>query len=59
MVIMDNGDTSEKAKLWAMLTELMEQTNHHRQFSAQLHSQASDIKVRGLKCARERLLTIQ
>ncbi|VDB86540.1 unnamed protein product [Peniophora sp. CBMAI 1063] len=45
---MENGDTSDAARLWALLSELMEQTNQHRQFSAQLHSQASDIKTQAI-----------
>ena len=47
MVIVD-GSTGEPdvARLFSVLTELMEQTNSHRNYTAQLHAQASGIKVR-------------
>ena len=46
MVIVD-GATGEPdvAQLFAVLSELMEQTNSHRTFTAQLHAQAGGIKV--------------
>lgn len=44
---MENGDNPDETRLWALLSDLMEQTNKHRAFSAQLHSQANDIKVCG------------
>jgi hypothetical protein len=47
MVIVD-GQTGEPdvARLFTVLSELMEQTNSHRTYTAQLHAQASGIKVR-------------
>jgi hypothetical protein len=47
MVIVD-GATGEPdvGRLFTALTELMEQTNSHRTYTAQLHAQASGIKVR-------------
>jgi hypothetical protein len=46
MVIID-GVTGEPdvARLFTVLSELMEQTNSHRSYTAQLHAQASGIKV--------------
>jgi len=46
MVIVD-GSTGEPdvTRLFTVLSELMEQTNSHRNFTAQLHAQASGIKV--------------
>lgn len=53
MVIVD-GATGEPdvARLFTVLSELMEQTNSHRSYTAQLHAQASGIKV----CAAVRSL---
>jgi hypothetical protein len=47
MVIVD-GATGEPdvGRLFTVLSELMEQTNSHRTYTAQLHAQASGIKVR-------------
>jgi hypothetical protein len=47
MVIVD-GATGEPdvARLFTVLSELMEQTNSHRTYTAQLHAQAGGIKVR-------------
>ena len=46
MVIIDgaNGEP-DVARLFTVLSELMEQTNTHRSYTAQLHAQASGIKV--------------
>ena len=46
MVIVD-GATGEPdvAQLFTVLSELMEQTNSHRTYTAQLHAQAGGIKV--------------
>ena len=46
MVIVE-GSTGEPdvTRLFTVLSELMEQTNSHRNFTAQLHAQASGIKV--------------
>jgi hypothetical protein len=47
MVIVD-GPTGEPdvGRLFTVLSELMEQTNSHRTYTAQLHAQAGGIKVR-------------
>jgi hypothetical protein len=46
MVVIDgaNGEP-DVARLFTVLSELMEQTNSHRSYTAQLHAQASGIKV--------------
>jgi hypothetical protein len=46
MVIIDNTNGEpDVARLFTVLSELMEQTNSHRSYTAQLHAQASGIKV--------------
>ncbi|KAI0286155.1 hypothetical protein BC826DRAFT_1093582 [Russula brevipes] len=49
MVIVD-GATGEPdvGRLFTVLTELMEQTNSHRTYTAQLHAQASGIKAQAI-----------
>lgn len=48
MVIVDGGATGEPdvGRLFTVLSELMEQTNSHRTYTAQLHAQTGGIKVR-------------
>lgn len=43
---MDNPGEQEVARLWELLHQLAEQTQHHRNFTANLHVQASGVKVR-------------
>jgi hypothetical protein len=46
MVIVDSATGEpDVPRLFALLSELMEQTNNHRTCTAQLHAQASGIKV--------------
>ena len=46
MVIVDgSAGEPDVARLFTVLSELMEQTNSHRSYTAQLHAQASGIKV--------------
>ena len=46
MVIVDSSTGEpDVTRLFTVLSELMEQTNSHRNFTAQLHAQASGIKV--------------
>jgi len=47
MVIVD-GSTGEQdvTRLFTVLSELMEETNKHRSYTAGLHAHASGIKVR-------------
>ncbi|KAI0317659.1 hypothetical protein OF83DRAFT_1292101 [Amylostereum chailletii] len=44
MVIMNTDAEPDVAKLWALLTELMESTNSHRQYAAELHARANGVK---------------
>lgn len=48
MAIMDNPGEQEVARLWELLHQLAEQTQHHRNFTANLHVQASGVKVRSV-----------
>lgn len=46
MVIVDNAPGEpDVGRLFTLLSEIMEQTNSHRNYTAQLHAQASGIKV--------------
>jgi len=46
MVIVDGAPGEpDVGRLFTVLSELMEQTNSHRTYTAQLHAQASGIKV--------------
>ena len=46
MVIVDSpAGEPDVARLFTLLSEIMEQTNSHRSYTAQLHAQASGIKV--------------
>ena len=46
MVIVDTAPGEpDVARLFSLLSEIMEQTNSHRNYTAQLHAQASGIKV--------------
>jgi hypothetical protein len=46
MVIVDTAaGEPDVARLFTLLSEIMEQTNSHRSYTAQLHAQASGIKV--------------
>ena len=46
MVIMSDSPTDvDITKLWGLLMELIESTNAHREYTAQLHAQANDVKV--------------
>lgn len=46
MVIVDSAPGEpDVGRLFTLLSEIMEQTNSHRNYTAQLHAQASGIKV--------------
>ena len=38
-------DPQDLERLWVLLTELAEQTNSHRHYTANLHAQANNVKV--------------
>ncbi|TFY73098.1 hypothetical protein EWM64_g10914 [Hericium alpestre] len=44
MAIMDNAGEQDMTRFWQMLTELAEQTNQHKSFTATLHAQAGGVK---------------
>ncbi|KAI9508403.1 hypothetical protein F5148DRAFT_911386 [Russula earlei] len=49
MVIIDSATGEpDVARLFSVLSELMEQTNSHRSYTAQLHAQASGIKAQAI-----------
>lgn len=62
---MDNSAEQDVARLWELLQQLAEQTQHHRTFTANLHVQASGLKVRrfafnrdGYGCGRAELMRL-
>ncbi|THH04376.1 hypothetical protein EW146_g10195 [Bondarzewia mesenterica] len=44
MAIMDSPGDQDMGRLWGLLTELAEQTNKHKSYTASLHAQAGNVK---------------